>query len=880
MVSNTTDIARECSPFLEGLIRRHPSWLPELEEQGRLESSSPPDAANLDYLVDESGLDAGLRVFRNREMMRLVWRELNQIAFLQETMADLSRLAELCLQAAIHAHSKILEEKHGKPCSSDGAAQELVVIGMGKLGGGELNLSSDIDIVFSFPHSGECDGPRGLTNEQFFTRLCRAVIKSLSEVTDHGFCFRVDARLRPFGESGPLVCSFGAMEQYYQREGRDWERYALVKARPVGGDLEAGADLLSRLAPFVYRRYIDFGAVEALHEMHAAVREDAANKGRENDIKRGPGGIREIEFLVQGFQLLRGGREPGLQTPSLLEALNQLEVLDVLPREPARKLTDDYAFLRRLENAIQALHDQQTHLIPAGEDLARVTRAMGFENPTDMMNAATTVRHHVSEQFNDCFQPLHPEKGGDEWNEQWRKLKSMQDGKGGQPLHRFMARHSRVSLSQRAAQRLDRFMPLLLERLDYQCLDEAVLDDVFELVLGISRRSAYLSLLVHNPAALDRMLGLFAASDWITETVIRHPALLDELIDPTLGQHLPTRAEMDATTSRILDSNPDPETALAGLNHMKMAFRLRIAVAELETKLSPREVQHTLTDLAESLIESCLSLARQEIHSKHGLLAGNGIGIIGYGTLGAAELGYSSDLDVIFLYESRDEESDGPRPLAAERYHTMVARRLLGLLTATTASGRLYEVDTRLRPNGRAGLLVSSLSAFERYQLNDAWTWELQALTRARPCAGNPGILAAFREIRHKVLSLPRDIATLQEQVRKMRVRMREEFSSGDRHKHGKGCLVDIDFIAQLGILETAYGQPEILEPTGTFEQLKRLAEYGWLPEKQAQILCETHEVLTRARHLKGLSRYAPADVPQTVASWELCKAHLESENP
>jgi glutamate-ammonia-ligase adenylyltransferase len=816
-------------------------------------------------------------MFRNQEMMRIVSRELNRRAPLAETMADLSRLAELCLQASINAHTASMEEKHGKPRSGEGDPQKLVVIGMGKLGGGELNLSSDIDVIFSFPLGGECDGPRKLANEQFFTRLARAVINSLSEVTDHGFCFRVDTRLRPFGESGPLVCSFGAMEQYYQREGRDWERYALVKARPVGGDLAAGADLLHRLTPFVYRRYIDFGAVEALHEMHASVREDAANKGRENDIKRGAGGIREIEFLVQGFQLLRGGREPGLQTPSLLAALEQLENLSLLPVATVRELLDDYKFLRRLENAIQALHDQQTHLVPEGEDLDRVTRAMGFDNPPELLEALTDVRHHVSSQFNDCFQPLRPEDGEGTWNEQWRKLKSMENGDGDEPLSRFLSRHSRVSLSQRASQRLDRFMPLLLERLDRQALPGPVLADIFELVLAISRRSAYLSLLVQNPLALDRMLGLFAASDWIAETVIRHPALLDELIDPTLGRLLPTRTEMDATAARILDSNTDTETALASLNHMKMAFRLRIAVADLETKLSPREVQHTLTDLAGSLVESCLHLALEEIRLKHGSLPGRGIGIIGYGTLGAAELGYSSDLDVIFLYERIDAESDGPRPLVAERFHTSVARRLLGLLTATTASGRLYEVDTRLRPNGRAGLLVSSLSAFERYQRNDAWTWELQALTRANPCAGDVEILDAFSVIRREVLGLPRDTDALREQVRKMRNRMRDEFSPGDEFKHGKGCLVDIDFMAQLGVLESAHEHPDVLGLAGTFEQLTRLGEIGWISEDRARTLCETHEALTRARHLKELSRTPPPDPAQTRASWEICKPYLDT---
>ncbi|NIP19396.1 MAG: bifunctional [glutamate--ammonia ligase]-adenylyl-L-tyrosine phosphorylase/[glutamate--ammonia-ligase] adenylyltransferase, partial [Xanthomonadales bacterium] len=768
-----------------------------------------------------------------------------------------------------------LAERHGVPRGPQGRAQHLVVIGMGKLGGRELNLSSDIDIVFSFEHTGQCDGSRGLSNEQFFTRLARAVVRSLSEVTEHGFCFRVDTRLRPFGESGPLVCSFGAMEQYYQREGRDWERYALVKARPVAGDLEAGADLLGRLAPFVYRRYIDFGAVEALQEMHAAVREDAANRGRENDVKRGPGGIREIEFLVQGFQLLRGGREPSLQTSSLLEAMRQVDELSLLPSGTVDSLSLDYEFLRRLENAIQALRDQQTHLVPEGEDLQRVARVMDHEDPGRLLDEIAGVRNRVSTLFIDCFKPREPETGESRWYEQWRSLKSGESADAGSPLGRFMARHTRLSLSQRGAQRLDRFMPRLLERLETEALTDAVLKDVFDLVQAISRRSAYLSLLVQNPAALDRMLDLFRISDWVAATVIRHPALLDELIDPALGQYLPTRTEMDETTGRILFSNPDTEAALAGLNHVKRAIHLRIAVAELETRLSPRQVQATLTDLAESLIGRCLELAQAEVRRQYGNLPGRSLGVIGYGTLGAAELGYGSDLDVIFLYDPVDAESDGPRPLRAERYHTMVARRMLGYLTATTASGRLFEVDTRLRPNGRAGLLVSSLSSFERYQRDDAWTWELQALTRARPAAGNTDIGRAFQDVRRSVLVSRQAGDGLRDQVRKMRQRMRDASPSGDPFKHGEGGLVDIDFVTQLGVLESAGGDPGILDLTGTFEQLGRLGEIGWIPGEQARALQLTHEALTRARHLAALSRQPPGSLPEVDPAWEICRHYL-----
>ena len=364
MPSSMQSPVLELSPFLTQLVTRNPDWLESLKNSGRLESVSPPAEKQLAEEIKAGGLDAGLRRFRNREMMRLIWRDLSNLAPVDEILEDLSTMADVCLQAAVAQHTKLLEDKYGIPRNTEGEAQKLVVIGLGKLGGNELNLSSDIDIIFCFPDRGVCDGRRGLANEQFFTRLARQVIRSLSEITADGFCFRVDTRLRPFGDSGPLVCSFSALEQYYQREGRDWERYALIKARPVAGELASGQLLLDILKPFVYRRYIDFGAIEALREMHANVREDALRKDRLDDIKRGPGGIREIEFLVQTFQLLRGGRERLLQTASIIEAVAGLQELALLRDETASSLLSAYRFLRRTENRIQALHDQQTHRLP------------------------------------------------------------------------------------------------------------------------------------------------------------------------------------------------------------------------------------------------------------------------------------------------------------------------------------------------------------------------------------------------------------------------------------------------------------------------------------------------------------------------------------
>jgi glutamate-ammonia-ligase adenylyltransferase len=851
------------------LDRRHPTWLPELEAEGRLAKHDPPSTETLAVEIERHGLDPGLRRFRNREMLCLTWREIAGVATLEETLGDLTLLAELCLEAAVTHHHAALAERFGTPRGEDGAEQSLVVLGLGKLGGGELNLSSDIDLILCYPSAGHCDGRRGLANETFFLRLARAVIASLSERTGDGFCFRVDTRLRPFGESGPLVCSFKALEQYYQREGRDWERYALVKARPVAGDRDAGYALLHTLRPFVYRRYIDFGAVEALREMLDAIQADAARLDRSDDVKRGPGGIREVEFSVQCVQLLRGGREPALQTPSLLEALAAIESLELFPPERVAALREAYGVLRRVENAIQALHDQQTHSLPGGEDLDRVVKIMGQPDREHLAELLGDTRQTVTRSLEESFPRPPVSNDQPSWditlertgNEAWRAL---------------LQRIRRIGLSRRGHQRLDAFMTLLLQRLASSPREEEVEEDLRALILAISRRSAYLALLVQNPRALERMLELFSRSAWVARTVIRHPALLDELIDPALGRILPNRAEL-ADSARRLARPDDEEAAINNLNTLKLAQSLRIAAAEIEGVLSSTDAEARLTELAEVMMERCLELARQAIAARHGQLPSEGLAVIGYGSLGGGDISYASDLDLVFLYPDGAESSDGPRPLPAETWYTRCVRRLLALATTVTPAGRLYEIDTRLRPNGRAGMLVSPLGAFSRYQQDKAWVWEWQALTRARPVAGDAGTASSFESVRCEVLAQPKDVQTLREEVPAMRRRMRDQLQ-GDVFKHGPGGLLDIDFLAQLGILECAPANPDLRRPTSTREQLRALAAHGWIEERDAADLVETHAALTRARHLHALLRddawSRAAATPDTRRAQAICRRH------
>ena len=887
---------RKCSYFAAGLLDRFPAWAEDLNDE------QAPQITGLASTIKEHGLDNGLRRFRNRQMLHIIWRDLCGLASLEETFTNLTTLAELSLQAAIEAHYRLLEEKHGTPRGEDGSPQRLFVIGLGKFGGRELNLSSDIDVMFCYPQSGVCDGRRGMANDQFFTRLARGVIASLSEITQEGFCFRVDTRLRPFGDSGPLTSSLASLEQYYQREGREWERYALIKARPVAGDLEAGKQFIEDVRPFVYRRYIDYSSVEALQEMHATVLDDARRKDRLDDIKRGPGGIREIEFLAQCLQILRGGRETNLQTPSLDAALTEIGKLGLLERSTIGEIRNDYAYLRFLENRIQALRDQQTHRIPGGEDRERVALAMFEADVTSMEERLERIRNRVSERFQAIF-PSRPEPRAElKWTEYWRDLRADNQEPEGQTaeasglleenhsLAVFVRRLQRVALSQRANQRLDRFMPELLERIEQLSPDDSALNRIFDLVLSVSRRSAYLVLLVQHPGALDRMLELFQKSEWIAAKVIRFPALLDELIDPSLGAQIPELEDLQASVDRILETAQGTEAVLEGLNYLKLATELRIAVGQLQECLPAAQAQQGLSGLATALLGGVLEIAGREIEARHGVFPSGrtedgqpdkhcgSMAIIGYGTLGACELGYDSDLDIVFLFESSSEMSDGARPLPAERYYARLAQRILSFLTVMTPSGRLYAVDTRLRPNGRAGSLVSSISAFREYQLKEAWTWELQALTRARYVAGSHETAVQFNRIRQEVLCRERNPEELVSDLREMREKMVREQESQSRidpglsPKHRPGGLLEIEFIAQLGVLVSARLYPRVIQATGTLTQLRELQSIAWLSEQEHDALENTLTQLRSGRMTASLTQDDPAAAIDTEETAEIFK--------
>jgi glutamate-ammonia-ligase adenylyltransferase len=642
--------------------------------------------------------------------------------------------------------------------------------------------------------------------------------------------------------------------------------------------------------------------------MHANVQEDAKRKDRLDDIKRGPGGIREIEFLVQCFQILRGGREPALQTPSLDHALSEIAALGLLDEHTVQEIRHDYAFLRLLENRIQALRDQQTHRVPHGDDRLRIARAMYEPGVEALDQSLERTRQRVSQRFQGIF-PSRPEpEAGRRWAEMWRRISADRQDidehpvtAENNPLAVFVRRLERMALSQRAHQRLDRLMPELLGRLDRQTLGDDTLNRIFDLVLAICRRSAYLILLVQHPKALDRMLELFERSDWIADKVIRFPALLDELIDPSLGRHIPGPEDLARSVNRILAAAQGTEAVLEGLNYLKLATSLRIAVGQLDDSLNGEQARAALSDLAAAVVAGVLELAACNIESRHGRLPGaeqpghaeaaavtqrhGGLAIIGYGSFGARELSYDSDLDIVFLFEASTAVSDGPRPLPPERYFARLAQRVLSFLTVMTPAGRLYEVDTRLRPNGRAGSLVSSSAAFREYQLKEAWTWELQALTRAQTIAGSTAIAAQFNRIRQEVLCQPREESALAAELAAMRERMNREHATDDHldvehsPKHQPGGLIDIEFIAQLGVLSTAQLYPRVIQATGTLAQLQELAAVGWLSGSENAVLTDTMRELRRRRMMRVLLPQTQETAVDTEAAAAVFALRLGSSN-
>ncbi|TQM17214.1 glutamate-ammonia-ligase adenylyltransferase [Pseudoxanthomonas sp. 3HH-4] len=799
-----------------------------------------------------------LRRYRTAESTRLVWRDVHGLDTVDDTLAGTTRLAEVCLQTALDALEAEFAQRHGVVRAPDGSVQRLVVFGLGKLGGGELNFSSDIDLVYAYPQGGESDGARPLAAEDYFMRLGQRLAKLLDEPTVDGFCHRVDLRLRPFGNAGRLALSFAGMDQYFQREGRDWERYAWLKARAVAGDIVEGERWLESLRPFVYRRYLDYTALDGLREMKAAIAAEVARRELADDIKRGPGGIREIEFLVQALQLIRGGREAALRERRLRMALPALVATRQMSEEEGDALAQAYRFLRRLENRLQMLRDAQTHALPEDAiDRHRIARGLDYPDWDALRAALDLQRARVSAEFAELLAPRQRDAAPDALALYWRALPDGGDvevlaasgfadaGSADGALREFAQFSGVRALSDGSRARLDRVLPALLDACARSSQPDAALRRVLSLLQAILRRASYLALLDEQPSALARLVNVLARSALLSERLAQYPLLLDELLDTRVSGPMPDRDELRMECEAALVED-DPETCLRVVNERRLALSFRVALAALDGRQAARDSVRQLAWLADEVVRVVVQVATRDVGSAHGVVAGGRFAVIGYGSLGGEELGFGSDLDLVFLFDApADAESDGARALEAGRWYARLAQKIVALLGAVTAAGRLYDVDVRLRPDGAKGLLVSSLASFTEYQRERAWTWEHQALVRARGVAGDASLLEAFERIRAQTLSSRRDAEKLRDDVIHMRARMRGELDRSDAArfdlKQGAGGLVDMEFLLQYLVLRDSATHPALLAPRDSSGLIVAMAEAGVLPRDEAEALCQVH---------------------------------------
>jgi glutamate-ammonia-ligase adenylyltransferase len=866
-----------CSDFVAESCLRVPLLLPWLCDDGRLSGS--PGLADLERDLAREGaanddaqfMDA-LRRFRRRQMVRIAWRDLAGLADVETVLRELTQLADICIAAACRHSTAALAARHGAPRGADGSPLELMVLGMGKLGGGELNFSSDIDLVFLFPEHGETVGPRPMEHEEFFARVGRRLAQLLGSVNADGFVYRVDLRLRPFGESGPSVVSFDAFEDYLQQHGRDWERYAYVKARPVFGAAPFAELYRNVLRPFVYRRYLDFGVFESLREMKELISRDVERRELRDNVKLGPGGIREIEFIVQAFQLIRGGGKPALQTRSLLEALPLVAGQKLLGATAVEELSDSYRFLRRVENRLQERNDEQTHDLPKDEiGRARLALAMGAP---DWETASAEIERHrrsVSSHFQAMiFAPAETGSNAEAGRELAALLEPALEETGRVAMLRksgirdaeaVIARLELLRgstywqrLDETGRRRLQTLLPALLAGIAGGEAEAVALGRLLHVIERIGGRTVYLSLLNENPVARRRLVELCSQSQFLTDQVAAFPLLLDELLDERLFESVPTRAEFEQDLrARMAGADEDdPEQQVDLLRQFQRAAVFRVAVPDLTGRLPLMKVSDRLTDIAELIVGEALSLSWNQIVARHGeprcgldesTLGTPGVIVVAYGKFGGIELGYGSDLDLVFLHDSTGEvqHTTGPKVVDNGVFFLRLVQRLVHVLSVHTAAGRLYEVDTRLRPSGKGGLLVQSIDGFGAYQQQEAWTWEHQALLRARVVAGKRALRERFEALRRDVLRYAVRRDTLREDVRAMRERMRAELSGAGSGqfdlKQDAGGITDIEFLAQYWTLLWAERYPELVTFSDIIRHLESLASADLVPQATVDVL-------------------------------------------
>jgi glutamate-ammonia-ligase adenylyltransferase len=822
------------SRYAAALLAARPELAAELADPAPFRSEELALALAGARADDETALKARLRRLRQRALLRVMARDLAGRADLAEVCGTMSALAQAEIGAAL--------EWLGRP--------DLAVVAMGKLGGGELNVSSDIDLVFL--------RPRGLERAEAFERAGRALIRLLSDTTEDGFAFRVDMRLRPYGDSGPLVCDVDFLEDYFVAQGREWERYAWIKARALSGDAELRAQLERVVRPFVYRKYLDYGTLAAMRRLHAEVRRDVARRDLAEHVKLGPGGIREIEFIVQALQLIRGGREPELAVRPTLQALSLLPRKNLLPQDAAHELAEAYVFLRNVEHRLQYLDDAQRHELPEdAADRARVAAMMGFADWHGFYARLSAVRASVTRHFEGVLGEPEASRGAKAWPDHPRAA-----------ALRASQRYAALPADSRA--RLDALVPALAEAAAATPNPEETLARGIDLVEAISGRAAYLALLAENPQALERVARIVGASSWAAQFLTLHPLLLDELLDDRILYAPPDLQAFAALLRGQLAAHADDvERRMNLMRELHQGQVFRLLAQDLAGLLTVERLADHLSALADLMLEATVAEVWKDLPRKHRSGAPL-FGVVAYGKLGGKELGYASDLDIVFLYEDADEQ--------AQEVYARLAQRLITWLTTRTSAGPLFETDIALRPSGASGLLVSSLEAFERYQERDAWVWEHQALTRARACAGDPEIGRKFETLREKILRRPREERALKDEIVQMRDKMlgaHPNRSGLFDLKHDRGGMIDVEFAVQYLVLAHSSRHAELTRNLGNIALLGVAAGLGLIAEALAEGARNAYREFRRRQHALRLSgaQYARVDPAQVAPHIEAVKA-------
>ena len=848
--------------------------------QGLLESCK---LDRLETQQDEAQFMADLRLARQKLMLWLAFRDLNGLADLKEVTHGLSHFAELAVARALAFIRHDLQERFGVPWSdSTNSEMPMMVVGMGKLGGLELNLSSDIDLIFLYEHEGETRcGTKSLSNHEWFTRMGRRLIKLLSEHDANGFVFRVDMRLRPNGDSGPLVCSLDMLEEYLLVQGREWERYAWIKGRliaPLPGAKDYAhceKSLEQLIRPFVYRRHLDYGVIASIRDLHAQIQREAekrstGHQGRSHDIKLGRGGIREIEFLAQMFQLMRGGTDPRFRVRPTLQILDLIRQRGILPAEDVLQLEGAYIFLRRLEHRIQVWDDQQTHYLPDEVDIrTRLASSMSFEDESSFLCELQMHQNNVARLFEKAFllddesrldlAPLEENWLPDalvfpqsltRWNAWIASAKAKQLPEKSRLIFDNLVRSAANILASQAGNSEDA---------------DRTLSRFFDLLEAIARRSAYLSILAEYPGALSNVLALLQSSQWGAQYLISHPHLLDYLLDSHMERALidhpedywrEVKAHLDMRLDDVMAEGDGSEQAMDILRVTHHTETFITLLADLgigvERALSVEKVSDRLSALADLILQATYERVWSMVAKKFGLSenANPTFAIIAYGKLGGKELGYASDLDLVFLYQAAEND------YAAQEMYALLAKRMINWLTAFTSTGSLFEIDTRLRPNGSAGFLVTDIDAFKKYQMregdNAAWVWEHQALTRARFAAGNDSVGGQFDVVRSEVLSQLRNVDHLRNEIVDMRRKVHEGHPNSTPDfdlKHDAGGMVDIEFIVQFLVLAYSHQHPQLISNLGNIALLRIAAEVGLIQADIAKAVGDAYRLLRARQH-------------------------------